>query len=86
MSSPRRLRWGVPERSATRHPYRDTAIVYGVLAVIVVLVAWLSGGGLVRGLAVAAVFFLVAVGWSFYRIRRRSRRPSSELRGQKVRL
>jgi Flp pilus assembly protein TadB len=81
MTSPRRLRWGGPERSATRHPYRDTAIVYAALAVIVVLVAWLSGGGLVRGLAVAAVFYVAAVAWSFSRLRRRSR---DELRGEKV--
>ena len=39
MSSPRRLRWSVPEGSSTRHPYRDTVIVYAGLAVIVVLVA-----------------------------------------------
>ena len=73
MSTQRRLRWTVPERSATRHPYRDTAIVYGAFAVIVVVVAWLSGGGLARGIVVAAVFYAVAVGWSFYRMRRRLR-------------
>jgi uncharacterized membrane protein YczE len=70
---------------AVRHPYRDTALVYGALAVIVVLVAWASGGGLVKGLIVAAVFFGVAVGWSFYRLRRRLRATPGTLPVDQVR-
>jgi Flp pilus assembly protein TadB len=73
VSSPRRLRWSVPEGSSTRHPYRDTVIVYAGLAVIVVLVALATGGGIVRALVVAAVFFAVASSWAFYRLRRRAR-------------
>jgi Flp pilus assembly protein TadB len=68
-----------------RHPYRDTALVYGGLAVIVVLVSWASGGGLVRGLIVAAVFFVAALGWSFYRLRRRLRATPGTLPGDQVR-
>ena len=75
MSAPRRLSWGGrPDPPVTRHPYRDTAIVYGCLAVIVVLVARASGGGLAKALIVAGVFFGIATGWSFYRIHRRARR------------
>jgi Flp pilus assembly protein TadB len=73
MSAPRRLRWSAPEGSSTRHPYRDTVIVYACLALIVVLVALATGGGIVRALVVAAVFFAVASGWAFYRLRRRAR-------------
>ena len=73
MSAPRRLRWTVPEGSSTRHPYRDTVFVYAGLAVIVVLVALATGGGIARALVVAAVFFAVASSWACYRLRRRAR-------------
>jgi Na+/melibiose symporter-like transporter len=72
VSGPRRLSWGGrPDPPITRHPYRDTAIVYGCLAVVVVLVAWATGGGFAKALVVAGVFFVIATGWSFYRIHRR---------------
>ena len=71
MSSPRRLRWGAPEPPAPKHPYRDTLLVYAGLALIVVLIAWATGGGLVKALIVAAAFFLVASAWTTYRLRQR---------------
>jgi Flp pilus assembly protein TadB len=75
VSTPRRLSWGGrPDPPVTRHPYRDTAIVYGCLALVVVVVAWATGGGLAKALIVAGVFFGIATGWSFYRIHRRLRR------------
>jgi hypothetical protein len=75
VSAPRRLSWGGrPDPPITRHPYRDTAIVYGCLAGIVVLVAWATGGDLAKAFVVAAVFFTIATGWSFLRIHRRLRR------------
>jgi Flp pilus assembly protein TadB len=85
MSAPRRLRWGGrPDPPTTRHPYRDTALVYGGLAAVVVFVAWATGGGLAKAVVVAAVFFAIATGWSFYRIRRRSRRARVELSSDRV--
>ncbi len=85
MSTPRRLRWGGrPDPPTTRHPYRDTAIVYGALAAVVVVVALATGGGLAKALIVAAVFFAIATGWSFYRIHRRSRRARVELSSDRV--
>ena len=64
---PRRLRWGVPETPPPKHPYRDTLLVYGVFALIIVVVAWATGGGIVRAAVVAAVFYVAASGWSIYR-------------------
>ena len=51
MTRPRRLRWGVPEQPLPKHPYRDTLILYGVFAALIVLVAWLTGGGVGYGYA-----------------------------------
>jgi membrane protein implicated in regulation of membrane protease activity len=68
----RRLHWeteaveGVP-----RHPYRDSAIFYAVLAALIVGVALLTGGGMKRAFAFAAIFFVLATGWSWWKWRQR---------------
>jgi hypothetical protein len=59
-----------------KRPYRDSAILYGVLAVCIVLVALFTAGGIVRALVIAAVFFVVATGWSWWRFRERLQRES----------
>lgn len=77
-STPRRLRWSGPEGSTSRHVYRDTVLVYAGLAVIVVLVALVTGGGFVRAVVVAGLFFAVACTWSLYRLRRREQAAAGE--------
>jgi hypothetical protein len=73
----RRLKWGVPEPPPPKHPYRDTVLVYAGLAVVIVIVAWLTGGGVPRAAAVAFIFFVVASGWTIFRFH-------SKLRGQRA--
>jgi hypothetical protein len=73
MSRPRRLRWSVPDPAPPKHPYRDTLVVYAVLAVVIVAVAWATGGSLSRAVIVAAFFFVVATAWNTYRWRARLR-------------
>ncbi len=34
---------GVVRAPPPKHPYRDTLLIYGVLATVIVLVAWLTG-------------------------------------------
>ena len=75
---PRRLRWGTPDPPAPKHPYRDTLVVYAALALVVVLVAWATGGGLWRAIAVAVVFFVAATAWNTYRLRQRARKSSGQ--------
>jgi Na+/melibiose symporter-like transporter len=62
----------LPPRGQT---YRATAILYAILSLLIVLVAALSGGGLVKATIIAVVFFVVATGWSWFRLRQRDRRP-----------
>jgi hypothetical protein len=61
------------ERPLPAHPYRDSAIVYGVMAVILVVLAGITGGSLVRATVAAIIFWLGATGWSWWKFRRRIR-------------
>jgi len=63
VSRPRRLRWDLPESPLPKHPYRDTLLVYG---------------GLGRAVGIAAVFFVVASGWSWWRWHQRLARARAK--------
>jgi membrane protein implicated in regulation of membrane protease activity len=78
--SRQRLRWGVPEPPPPKNPYRDTLLVYGGLAVVIVLVAWVTGGDLRNAALVAVAFFLIASAWTAYRWRARLREEAAEAR------
>ncbi len=70
-------------RGATipKRPFRDSAIFYGALSVLFVLIVWATGGALlprwgdeereIGGLLIAIAFFLVATGYSWWRFRQR---------------
>jgi membrane protein implicated in regulation of membrane protease activity len=67
----RRLQWGLPESPPPKHPYRDTLLIYGALALLIIVVAWLTGGAVGKATVIAAFFFVVASAWSIYRWRSR---------------
>jgi hypothetical protein len=69
----RRLRWDLPERPLPKHPYRDSAILYGVLAGIIVAVGAATGGSVPRAIVTAAIFWVAAMGWASMRWRQRLR-------------
>ena len=73
----RHLRWGLPEPSTPKHPYRDTLLVYGGFAVVVVLLGWATGGSVAKSIAVAAVVYVAACTWSLARWHRRLRREAA---------
>jgi hypothetical protein len=50
--------------------------VHGLLAAAIVLVAWLSDGGLEKALVVAGAYFVVGTGWTWFRFRQRERQAS----------
>jgi membrane protein DedA with SNARE-associated domain len=64
-----------------KRPFRDSAIFYGALSVLFVLVVWATGGAVlprwddeqraVGGLLIAMLFFVVATGYSWWRFRQR---------------
>jgi nicotinamide riboside transporter PnuC len=68
----RRLSWqDVPDRPTPKHPYRDSALAYFGLAVLVVVVAWLTGGSIGRALVWGVFAFVIATGWSWWRWHKR---------------
>jgi hypothetical protein len=64
-----------------KRPFRDSAIFYGALSILFVLIVWATGGALlprwddeqreIGGLPIAIAFFLVATGYSWWRFRQR---------------
>lgn len=70
----KRLRWEIPDHTPMpKRPYRDTVLVYGGMAAVVIAVALLTGGGIVRALVIAVLFFTVATLWSWRNWRNRLR-------------
>jgi Flp pilus assembly protein TadB len=74
----RRLRWSFPEREIPKRPYRDSAILYAGLAVLVVVIAVATGGGVVRAIVFAAAAFVLATGFAWWRWRVRLRREAEK--------
>ncbi len=77
---PRRLRWGLPEQPIPKHPYRDSMLVYGFFALVVVLLAWLTGGSVGKAAIIAAVVWIAATAWSVVRWRQRLQREDAKRR------
>jgi hypothetical protein len=69
----RRLRWEGEQRRLPAHPYRDSAIVYAVVAGLVIGLAALTGGNMRVAIVIAPALFVVATGYSWWRWRQRER-------------
>jgi hypothetical protein len=63
-----------PHRQRSRHPYRDSAVVYAVMGVLVILIAILTGGEVAWAFVAGVSAFLVATGWTWWRMRQREQR------------
>jgi hypothetical protein len=74
----KRLRWesSTDQRPLPKHPYRDTALVYGAMSSVVVIVALITGGDIGNAVAIAGLFFVGATLWTWrsWRNRLRARR------------
>jgi hypothetical protein len=71
----KRLRWEshTEQRPLPKHPYRDTALVYGGMSIIIVVVAGLTGGDVGKAAVIAALFFVAATLWTWRNWRNRLR-------------
>ena len=77
-SKKKRLRWDGTPRTTPRHPYRDSAIMYAILAAAVVGVTALTDGNMRAALIIAPVLFVVATGYSWWRWHQRQRHEEAE--------
>lgn len=59
-----------------RRALRNSALAYGVLAVLVVVIAAATGGGILRAIRIAALFYALALGYAWMRGRARNRPPA----------
>ena len=59
------------DRPLPRRPYRDSALLYGALALVVLVFALLTNGDVVRAVVIAVAFFVAATAWSWFRFRQR---------------
>ena len=79
---PRHLRWGLPESPTPKHPYRDSMLVYGFFAALVVLLAWVTGGSVLKALEIAVAVWAAATIWSIARWRQRLQREAAAARDE----
>ena len=67
----RRLRWEAEPRPVPKRPYRDTVLVYLGFAVVIVVIATATGGGFVRAVVIAGLFWAAATAYGLVNMRRR---------------
>ena len=77
-----------PQAPLPKRPFRDSAIFYGVLSILFVLIVWATGGAVlprwddeqreVGGLTIAILFFLVATSYSWWRFQKRIEQGESK--------
>ena len=59
---------------APKRPYRDGVLLNLVLAGLILLISWLTGGDAGRALVFAIGFFVISTGWTWWRVRQRLER------------
>jgi hypothetical protein len=74
----KKFRWEAPGRQVPKHPYRDSAVLYAVLAGLLVGATALTGGDVSRSVLLACVLFVAATAYSWWRWRERIRREERE--------
>ncbi len=74
----RKIRWDMPARRIPKHPYRDSAVLYAVLAGLVVGVAAASGGPVRTSVIIACALFVATTAYSWWRWRVRIRQEEKQ--------
>jgi len=66
----------IPSKRRSRRPYRDSAIIYAVLAAVVILITILTGGRVAWAILLGIVAFVIATGWTWWHLRQNAQRRS----------
>jgi len=62
-----------PARRVSKRPFRDSALLYGAMAVIVIVVAVVTGGRVLWAVVLAVGAFMFAMLWTWRSLRARER-------------
>lgn len=54
-----------------KHPYRDSLLLNLVLAALILVIAWLTGGEAGRAIVFAIGYLVVSTAWAWLRFRQR---------------
>jgi membrane protein implicated in regulation of membrane protease activity len=60
-----------PAQARSKRLYRDSLVLNFVLATVILVVSWATGGNPVKALVVAVFYLVVATAWTWWRIRQR---------------
>ena len=60
-----------PAQRGSKRPYRDSALIYGAFAVIVIVVAVVTGGRVLWAVVLAVGAFMFAMLWTWHNRRGR---------------
>ena len=63
----KKIRWEQPRRTIPKHPYRDSAILYGILAGVVVGISAATGGNVRKAVTIAGILWVVATAYAWWR-------------------
>ena len=62
-----------PARHKSKRPYRDSALAYAGLGALVAVIAYASGSSVLRSVSGGVAAFVLATGYTWWRIRSRER-------------
>ena len=62
---------GRPGQPLPKRPHRDSVLLNLVLAGLIVLISWATGGDASRAVVFATLYFVVATAWAWWRFRQR---------------
>ena len=66
-----------PARPPLKRLYRDSLIMNLVLAALILVIAWATGGDPAKALVYAVIYFVVATAWMWWRFRQRAAKDAS---------
>ena len=66
-----------PPPPLPKRAYRDSMVLNVILATLIVVISWATGGELGRAFVFAALYFVVATGWAWWRFRQRLAKDES---------
>jgi len=69
---------GNPQRRRSRRPYRDAALAYSGLGILVIVIAYATGSSFIRSFLGGAVAAVLTTGWTWWRLRQRERAAERE--------